>query len=390
MKKALILFTLITCSGLLSAQQPEKTHPYISLQNEISRSIEKGSTFLLSQQKDEGYWNDSKFPAYTAMALTAIARAPEFDPSKPLPAPVEKARKWLIARQKDDGGIYGKGLANYNTATSVMALLALSQKSDTDVILKARRFLINQQADFDFKGESDNKYDGGIGYGGTYAHSDLSNTHLALQAIKASEFLADASPTRQPKLDWDAALAFVSRCQNLTATNDLAYASDDSENKGGFIYYPGGTKAGEKDLGDGRVALRSYGSMSYAGLLSLVYAELQSDDPRLVAVKEWLGKNYTMEENPGLDQQGLFYYYNTLAKALSAAGIEQLPLANGKSADWRRDLGKTLINSQAPDGSWINATARWFENDPVLVTSYALMALENIHHSIPENIQADE
>ena len=41
--------------------------------------------------------------------------------------------------------------------------------------------------------------------------------------------------------------------------------------------------------------MRSYG-MSYAGLLSFVYAEMDSKDPRVVAVKDWLTQHYTIEE----------------------------------------------------------------------------------------------
>ena len=39
---------------------------------------------------------------------------------------------------------------------------------------------------------------------------------------------------------------------------------------------------------------------------------------------------------------------------------------------------------QKPNGSWINENSRWWENDDVLVTSYVVMALEQIHYSIPE------
>ncbi|MGE9270420.1 MAG: prenyltransferase/squalene oxidase repeat-containing protein, partial [Verrucomicrobiales bacterium] len=131
------------------------------------------------------------------------------------------------------------------------------------------------------------------------------------------------------------------------------------------------------------VALRSYGSISYAGLLSLIYAKLDADDPRVVAVKEWLGKNYTMTENPGMGAEGLFYYYQAMSKALAAAGIDKLALENGSSADWRMDLASTLLSKQRGDGSWINDNGRWMESDAVLVTSYTLMALEQIYHSIP-------
>ncbi len=37
-----------------------------------------------------------------------------------------------------------------------------------------------------------------------------------------------------------------------------------------------------------------------------------------------------------------------------------------------------LINLQHPDGSWSNENNRWWEKDPNLVTSYAVMALEII------------
>jgi len=43
---------------------------------------------------------------------------------------------------------------------------------------------------------------------------------------------------------------------------------------------------------------------------------------------------------------------------------------------WREELVKKLIALQKPDGSWVNANNRWWENDPVLASSYALLALE--------------
>ena len=50
--------------------------------------------------------------------------------------------------------------------------------------------------------------------------------------------------------------------------------------------------------------------MSYAGLLSFIYAEMDPQDSRVKAVKEWLSKHYTIDENPGMGPQGLFYYYH--------------------------------------------------------------------------------
>merc|ERR1711918_331622 len=117
------------------------------------------------------------------------------------------------------------------------------------------------------------------------------------------------------------------------------------------------------------------------GLLSFIYADLSEGDPRVVAALEWLGRNYTLEENPGMEAQGLYYYYHTMAKALGAQGVSQLKSPDGK-VDWRPDLALELINRQREDGSWINDTARWWENDRALVTGYALKTLAIIHRTL--------
>src|SRR5690606_37638671 len=188
-------------------------------------------------------------------------------------------------------------------------------------------------------GELDHPMDGGVGYGGSYAHSDLSNTHLALEALDYSRSLiADNPKEKAYDLNWEAAIAFVSRCQNLPETNPEEWASDDPANKGGFIYFPGDSKAGEMELENGKTALRSYGSMSYAGLLSMIYADVDQSDPRVKAVIDWLEENFAVVENPGLGLQGLYYYYHTMAKALNQAGIDELKTSDGSSIIWREEL----------------------------------------------------
>lgn len=377
MKPLALLFAL--CTATLAAEKP-----YLSLQNEIKQSIARGNAWLLAQQKEDGHWDDEGLPAFTALSLTAIVRDPNFDESKDLPDPIKKGYAWLLKQQKDDGGIYNRGLAVYNTATSLTALVAPGKPEYELAIVKARRHLIGSQWDIGKKGETDNVNDGGIGYGSSDDHTDMSNTYLAIEALALSEKVVDDGKYgEQPDLDWGAALKFLSRSQNLTATNDQEWASDDPKNKGGFIYTPGSSKAGEEVTADGKVALRSYGSISYAGLLSLVYAKLTPDDPRVVAVKEWLGKNYTVEENPQMGSEGVYYYYQAMAKAMNAAGIDQFKLADGSEADWRKDLAGKLLSTQRENGSWLNDNGRWMESNPVLVTAYTIQALEEIYNSIP-------
>jgi squalene-hopene/tetraprenyl-beta-curcumene cyclase len=221
-----------------------------------------------------------------------------------------------------------------------------------------------------------------VGYTNKTAYSDLSNTHLALEALYYSKnlFADDPASKDEPKLDFDAAIDFVSRCQNLKAGNDQSWVSEDPTNKGGFVYRPGETKAEPMKTAEGREALRSYGSMSYAGMLSFIYADMDAKDARMTAVMEWLGKNYTLEENPGMGAQGLFYYFHTMSKALALASTRQA--VEGKMASWRQDLAKQMFNKQQADGSWTNENGRWMEKDPVLVTSYGVLTLAHLYRGL--------
>ncbi len=375
---------LLLLTSSFAAAAPEAAPSYESIRQEIRQSIARGNNWLKTQQKADGNWDDPELPAFTALALNAIVRDPSFDRSAKFPDAIEKSFSWLLAQQKPDGGIYNRGLSVYNTATSVTAMMAANRKDFEPAVVKARKHLIGNQWDIDKKKETDNPNDGGIGYGSNKEHTDLSNTYLAIEALALSKkVVEDSNHGEQPDLDWSAALTFLSRCQNLKATNDQEWATDDDKNKGGFIYSPMESKAGKEATPEGRTALRSYGSMSYAGLLSLIYAKVGPDDPRVVAVKEWLGKNYTLDENPGMGPEGLYYYYQTMAKALSAANVNMFKLADGKEVDWRKELGGRLLSKQRENGSWINDSGRWMESNPVLVTAFTVLSLEQIYDSIP-------
>lgn len=367
-----------------------------SLKNEVIAAMQKGIGFLKSKQLESGAWGDPAVPgsqpALTSLALMSIIA----DPSRPkaeLPEAAKKAIAYLLSVQKEDGGIYTeKPLSTYNTSLALTALsLAPIDGKTREAALKARSYLVGLQGKFDDKAVPDKNstfdspYNGGIGYTSKTAYSDLSNTHFALEALYYSKNLfadSPASEKSEPKLDFDAAIKFVSRCQNLKATNDQAWASDDAANKGGFVYRPGESKADPVKLADGKEALRSYASMSYAGLLSFIYADLSPKDQRITAVKEWLSKNYSVKENPGMGLQGLFYYYHTMSKALTISKMDTLTLPDGTKVNWRQDLSKQLFNSQQADGSWSNENGRWMEKDPVLTTAYSVLSLAHLNQGL--------
>ena len=122
--------------------------------------------------------------------------------------------------------------------------------------------------------------------------------------------------------------------------------------------------------------LRSYGSMTYAGLKSFLYAGVDRDDPRVQAAVDWIRRHYDLDSNPGMGNAGLFYYYHVFAKALAQLDEETFVDHDGKHHPWKSELLETLAGKQDANGSWSNVgNDRWLEGDPNLVTGYVLMAL---------------
>ncbi len=121
--------------------------------------------------------------------------------------------------------------------------------------------------------------------------------------------------------------------------------------------------------------LRSYASMTYAGLKSFIYAGLSKDDKRVQAAKAWIAKHYDLNSNPGLGDMGLYYYYHVFAKTMHLLGEPTVTDAQGVKHDWKAELTAALASRQNENGSWVNKNARFMETDPNLVTAYALLSL---------------
>ena len=351
----------------------------LSVRNEVGIAISKGLAWLKGRQNADGSWSLNDYPALTALPLWAYMGSPDGAPAEK-PDYIRKGYDFITASARPDGGIYRKGLANYNTSISLVALV-LARDGKYDAIIRAAHdFVIGQQA----KGLPDASMDGGIGYGPTgtaRAHPDLSNTVIALEAIRRSEAIANKERPGGPKLDWDAAIQFIQRCQNLPGVNKQPYVSTSPDDRGGFMYFPGDSNAGIAGE-TGTNGARSYGSMSYAGLLSYIYANLTRTDPRVTGAVDWLKGHYSVDENPGMGIDGLFYYYQVMAKALSTYGAPDLSLADGRKVNWPKELALKLIDLQQEDGSWKNESGRWMEKDPVLATAYAVLTLEMVYREM--------
>ena len=324
--------------------------------------VDAGVAFLKQAQNADGSWGSREVVGMTAMTTNALLRSgvPADDPT------VADGLAFLRKNVREDGGLYGEGTThrNYDTALTLMTLKSAGLPEDEKLLAGAVGFLKGLQWDEDEGvGPGDEAY-GGAGYG-SKSRPDLSNTQMFIEALKQAGMTED-DPALQK------ALTFVSRTQNLDGEHNRTKFAGLVKD-GGFYYSPaagGSSQAGETENG----GLRSYASMTYAGLKSMVYAGLDKDDERVQAATDWIRKNYSLRENPGLGQQGLFYYYLTFAKTMNALGVDTFEDANGESHDWRAELLSALAERQSEDGSWSNKQDRWMEGDPVLVTAYALTA----------------
>jgi squalene-hopene/tetraprenyl-beta-curcumene cyclase len=367
-------------------------------------SMQKGLGWLASIQQDSGAWSNTNFPALTAMPLWAMVRSGKQE----LAPQIINATTYLLSSVKtsgpDKGAIYhhvpgrkGGGLSNYNTALSLVALHAVynspilsgdnkpeNMPDLVPVILNARAFL----ADSQYEGET--LHFGGMGYdpptGRSYA--DLSNSYLGYQAMRLTQELEELrSGNVKVSLNWDDAITFIQRIHNHPEYNDQPWATDEPSEFGGFAYRPDTFRDdfGAFTNSNGVVKYRSALTMSYAGLISYLYAGVDKDDPRIASVIKWIENNWTTEKsnrNPELAGQpeemgGYYYYLMVMSQALDAMGINELTLTNGETVNWREEVIDQLLKRQREDGYWINEYGRYWEADPTLASAYALLALQS-------------
>ncbi|HBC89343.1 MAG TPA: cycloartenol synthase [Lentisphaeria bacterium] len=382
---------LISTYGFCADEKPiASSLPKIdeTLIREATASIQRGVNYLTDKQMDDGSW--LHHPAITGLVVMALHNSHSKLNPEIRQAAVEKARLFMLKFVQKDGSIWmanvEKEYPNYTTSICLATLAIINKPEDEQVLRNARKFLIDSQVDQDNKAapaNKDNPAFGGVGYGKAGpAAPDLSNTQWALEALYLTDYLDKEPKAKNPEdskkadLAWSNAVMFLSRLQHVPESNDQVWVVKDKSdpNYGGFVYKPDESKADEKFEQKG---LRSYGSMTYAGLKSMIYAKLKKDDQRVKAAVEWASKNYTLDQNPGMGAEGHYYYLITFAKANAVLGEEFITLPDGKKVQWRVDLIKKLLELQKTNGEWYNDKhGRWMETIPELVTAYSLIAFE--------------
>ena len=274
---------------------------------------QRAMTYLESRQNPNtlGFDDDPTvqvLPAITGLVITGFMLDPGVDERHPL---VATATRYILNNQQPDGGFYKDILPSYNTAICLSALSMIHKPQALEAMLKGQGYLKSlQYGDFNTANPNDPGFDepigidhpyyGGVGYG-SHGRPDLSNLSFFMQALHDT-----GVSTNDPA--YQRALVFLSRVQMSDEVNEMPYADDSSQ--GGFIYATvpniesvdgeagqsqAGTTTETTEAGTEIVRLRAYGSMTYAGFKSLLFADLDPDDPRITEAMKWIENNDTVE-----------------------------------------------------------------------------------------------
>jgi squalene-hopene/tetraprenyl-beta-curcumene cyclase len=357
----------------------------------IARARERGVAFLLSRQAEDGAWRSDTYgtfkdgTALTPLALSALlAAAPEKREA------IRKAADYLAAMALPDVGIkpppYGFDFALYTAALTVGALshpAIPDHRAARDAWLT---YLKRRQLTEELGWKPEEREYGGWGYSRGVPHkpkagelipplteSNLSATTFALDALRAAGVPAD-DPL------WGKALTFVRRCQNWA---DVPKTREPAYDDGGFFFiYDDAVRnkagAAGKDR-SGRERYHSYGSTTADGFRCLAYCGVAESDPRRRAAHDWLVKHFQAGRHPGtyaerreMDRMAVYYYYTA---SLARAPADLVVTHGDESVPVTRLLAEDVAGRQREDGSWVNPAHAIREDDAVLATSFALIAL---------------
>lgn len=359
------------------AQSPAANSSTAAAQSPAEAARHKAVAWLLKQQSPDGGWRSEYYgqlkggAATTSLVMYALSHAPASDRVR---GALERGWEFLRASTREKGFVANPdGSADFSTYATALVLLAarrakLPLGDDESVLV---RYLIESQLTEAQGWTPDDVHYGGWDFVGRAAQierrttgTNLSITRFVLEAL-AEERTPQADTARAKAKKW------LARCQN----------PDD----GGFAFSPApgdlANKAGATGMPPS--VANSYGTMTCDGILALAAIARGGSEAEagqsieLQKATRWLAKHAVLDVVPGFSgeaaesgwQHGLrFYYYASLAQALGRLPAEQ-------AAELREKLLAVLVRLQAADGSFANEAAQMREDDPLIATAFAMIAL---------------
>jgi hypothetical protein len=353
------------------------------LANRINAAIVRGTDFLHSRQGSDGLWRSDVYGSFKDPSVLTPFVLSAIDAASPGPAIDQRGLNFLIAMTRADGSLDTGGLGcSYPIYTGAFTVGLLKSSRQT-VHMRARTAwandLASRQLDEKLGWQPQDPDYGGWGYAkelprkpgaglqvlpGT--ESNLSATTFALEALGHIETAPEV---------FRKAARFLERCQNFSKE---AVNPPSPQDDGGFFFIPtdpSRNKAGfaGKDA-TGRLRYASYGSATADGIRALRACGVLETDPRLQAARSWLARSFRANTHPGdyasdraMNREALYYYY--------AFSVSHALRDDGDDLRRREQLAEALLARQRPDGSWVNPAVAVREDDPLVATPFAVLAL---------------
>lgn len=388
---------------------------------------QRGQAWLLARQGDSGAWTlplrtgeSMSSVAMTVLALTALRHADSSAADS-----IDKGVSWLISQQNRDGS-FGDGDQGlyYRPYCTALALWSLAPARNGAQIAKAVDYLGENQRPAGL-------HRGGIGFGMVAPAPTAQNpgaTFTRTFAMVSPTSMAAEGARRAGIHPGDRLLteiaSYVRSCHNDTRINTRPEVARFLKRNRYRLGGDGGVVSTLENLrrpaawtGQTVETVVSSGISTYQGLTAYVRSGLAPDSPEVASVSRWIAAHYSVAEHAGfadvmragqrplwptehggftpeseadetvsdpsrtddIAQAGRYLYLFSMAQALDAVGIDHVDTPDGTRHAWCSEIANVLTAAQHLDGSWINQNPRWLEFDAVLSTAFALAALNIIH-----------
>jgi len=355
-----IAVALMIVAPQLTVAQPGRIALHKEVTPEtVNNAIRFGVGYLHSKQKPDGSWADFESPFAQPGAITALVTLALLNCGERTDEPHVKAALDYLERQKPPGSTYSTSLH----------IMAFCQADPLRYKLKIASLALWLEA-HQVKGEGPTR--GGWSYTPTVGIADNSNTQFAMLAMHEAERVG----VKISDQTWQLAKEYWIKNQVY------------DKGRGAWGYHNGVS-----------------GSMTCAAIASLIIAEdrLAGGEARVVGESiqccgnepgddeisrgiDWLGRNFTVRNNPGDDGQAhrwLLYYLYAMERVGRMSGRR---FFHGKSQmnpntgefttpryDWYREGCEVLLEQQdAFTKCW---SGMELERDPLIATPLALLFL---------------
>jgi hypothetical protein len=336
--------------------------------------LAKAATYLATQPGRDGGWHSQTYgqlkdgAGVTALALYALSFLPLDDRQK-LAQPIDRGLAFFdqgLARRKTIAS--PDGTLDYPTYAAAMWLVTrqrLGKPAPPAQTAIVRNYLLSAQVAEDRGFAPDHPQYGGWDFlGQEDAQGITTGTNVSVTAHVLAAIASEAAADKHVAAAIERAKAWVLRCQQADGGFCFTTEPMSLNNKAGF-------------LDEQRLQPRSYGTATCDGILALLAVGMNGDAKPVRKAVAWLTEHKSLDLVPGFEdappelgwQRGLrFYYYASLAQVLSL-------LADPERTARREALAKLLVAAARPDGSFVNESDRMRENDPLIATPLAIIAL---------------